>query len=233
MARRELIKFLAKNVNSGQVLSLMLITSHGLKVVQGLTGDPATLVAALKKVSGEIAPLETVSTEAQADAVTGDFPSTAFSPYANPLAAIDSFVEYGDAIEAEFRQQGAIETTMNAFLGIAWSLSGIPGRKSLIWATGGFPFSIDSPATVPGGTLSLLYERTMLALNEAQVSIYPVDIRGLMNISIFAEGNRVGSVTGSNASRQLTNRAWLQAVQVRHAQRFRRHDRWEGLLQHQ
>ena len=208
--RRELIKFLARNVGSGQVLSLMLITSHGLKVVQGLTGDPAILAAALKKASGEISQLETVSTDAQADAVTGDMPPIAFSPSADPSAALDSFVEYGDAVEAEFRQANAIETTMNAFLGIAWSLSGVPGRKSLIWATGGFPFSIDSPSSVPGGYLSQLYERTMLALNEAEVSVYPVDIRGLMNNSMFVEGNRSGSITGLNASRALTNRGWLQ-----------------------
>jgi VWFA-related protein len=208
--RRELIRFLARNVDSGQVLALMLITSQGLKVVQGLTGDPARLAQALKKASGEISQLETVSTEAQADAATGDMPTTTFSPYADPLSALDSFVEYGDAVEAEFRQGNAIETTMNGFLGIALSLSGVPGRKSLIWATGGFPFSMDSPSTVPGGYLSLLYERTMLALNQAQVSVYPVDIRGLMNNSLFAEGNRSGSVSAVNASRQLTNRMWLQ-----------------------
>jgi hypothetical protein len=39
--RHELVKFLAHNLDSGQVLALMLITSHGLKVVQGLSGDPA------------------------------------------------------------------------------------------------------------------------------------------------------------------------------------------------
>jgi VWFA-related protein len=154
--------------------------------------------------------METVSTDAQADAVTGDFAPTIFSATADPFAAIDSFVEYGDSIESQFRQQGAIETTMNAFLGIAWSLSGVPGRKSLLWATGGFPFSMDSPTTVPGGQLSLLYERTMLALNDAEVSVYPVDIRGLMNVSPFVEGNRQNSITGLNASRVITNRMWLQ-----------------------
>jgi VWFA-related protein len=208
--RKELIKFLARNIDSGQVLSLMLITSRGLKVVQGLTGDPTRLSAALKKASGEISPLETVSTEAQADAVTGDMPQTVFSPSADPISAIASFVEYGDAVEAQFRQADAIETTMNGFLGIAWSLSGVPGRKSLIWATGGFPFAMDSPSTVPGGYLSTLYERTMLALNEAEVSVYPVDVRGLINSSIFADGSRSGSVSGLTASRQISNRIWLQ-----------------------
>lgn len=209
--RHELIKFLAKNLEPGQVLSLMLITSQGLKVVQGLTGDPTRLMQALKKASGEVSQIETISTDAQADAATGSIPSASFSPYGDPFDAIDAFMEHGDAVEAQFMQQNAIETTMNAFLGIAQSLSGVPGRKSLIWATGGFPFSIDSPATVPGGYLSTLYERTMLALNESQISVYPVDIRGLVNSSQLADATRTTSGTARLRSNQtLTNRQWLQ-----------------------
>lgn len=204
--RRELIKFLAHNVDSGQVLALMLITSRGLKVVQGLSGDPAHLVQALNKAAGEIAPLETVSAEAQ-ESLVGGVSGSGGDPV---LQGLDRFVLNGDDVEAQFIQSNAIETTMNAFLGIAWSLSGVPGRKSLIWATGGFPFAIDSPSSVPGGYLSLLYERTMLALNDAQVSVYPVDIRGLLNSSPFIDGKTSGSVTGLNASRQLQNRIWLQ-----------------------
>jgi VWFA-related protein len=208
--RKQLIKFLAQNVDSGELLSLMLITSHGLKVVQGLTGDPANLVTSLKRVSGEISTLETFSMNERNQAFGEGLPTNIADPYASPLEALSNFVDHGDAIEAQFQQQNAIETTMNAFLGIAWSLSGVPGRKSLVWATGGFPFSMDSPSTVPGGYLSLLYERTMLALNEAGISVYPVDIRGLMNQSMFAEGGRSRPLTGLSASQQLVNRMWLQ-----------------------
>ena len=134
-----------------------------------------------------------------------------FSFNADPFDAIHSFIEYGDAVEAQFMQQNAIETTMNAFLGIANSLSGIPGRKSVIWATGGFPFAMDSPASVPGGYLSTLYERAMLALNEAEISVYPVDIRGLVNTSPLGEGRRTTSPTARlRATQQLSNRQWLQ-----------------------
>ena len=63
--RRELVKFLAHNIDSGQVLALMLITSRGLKVVQGLDGDPAHLVQALNKVATEMSSMETFSTDAQ------------------------------------------------------------------------------------------------------------------------------------------------------------------------
>jgi VWFA-related protein len=204
--RRELIKFLAHSVDPGQVLALMLITSQGLKVVQGLSGDPAHLVQALNKAAGEIAPLETVSAEAQ-ESLVGGVSGSGGDPV---LQGLDRFVLDGDDVEAQFIQSNAIETTMNAFLGIAWSLSGVPGRKSLIWATGGFPFDIGSPSNVPGGYLSLLYERTMLALNDSQVSVYPVDIRGLANSPSFADGRTSGVTTGLNASGQIRNRIWLQ-----------------------
>jgi VWFA-related protein len=204
--RRELIKFLAHTVDSGQVLALMLITSQGLKVVQGLSGDPAHLVQALNKAAGEVSPMETMSSDAQ-ESLVGGVSGSGGDPV---LQGLDRFVLNGDAVEAQFVQSNAIETTMNAFLGIAWSLSGVPGRKSLIWATGGFPFAIDSPSSVPGGYLSLLYERTMLALNDSQVSVYPVDIRGLANSPSFADGRTSGVMTGLNASGQVRNRIWLQ-----------------------
>jgi len=213
--RRALVKFLAQNVSSGQVLSLMIITSSGLKVVQGLTGNPDTLLQALKKVSGQIPALDNLSQEAQESAALGGTSGPGGAPeYPSAedpvIGALDHFIEVGDAADAQFLQQNAIETTMNAFLGIANSLSGVPGRKSLIWATGSFPFNMDSPASVPGGYLSVLYERTMLALNEAQVSVYPVDVRGLVGNGNLGSARSNGSAKGLDGSRQITNRMWVQ-----------------------
>ena len=57
-ARAQLIKYLADHLDSTQVLGLMVITSKGLKVLSGLTTDPAALIATLKKVSGEVSAME-------------------------------------------------------------------------------------------------------------------------------------------------------------------------------
>ncbi len=210
--RRELVKYLANNIESGQVLSLMIITSHGLKVVQGLTGDSAQLVQTLKKVSGEIPVMQGEDMDAQADVAAGDVPD-AFSQTSlntDPDTILQNFIEHGDAIEARFEQERAIESTLHGFMGIAWTLSGLPGRKSLIWATGGFPFTIADPATVPGGYLSTLYERTMQALTEAQISVYPVDVRGLVNSSPIGDATR----SRAPSTRNFTNRAWLQQSSI-------------------
>jgi VWFA-related protein len=205
--RRALVKYLANNLDTNDVLALMIITSHGVKTVQGLTGDATQLLQVLKKISGEMPDNQSIDVDAQADAAAGDIPDlTTVTPSSDPVAAMDAFVERGDAVYAQFQQQNAIETTLNAFQSIAWSLSGLPGRKALVWATGGFPFAISSYNDVPGGYLSILYERTMQALNEAQISVYPVDVRGLVNTSSLGDVSRSRAPT----PRQMNNRIWLQ-----------------------
>jgi VWFA-related protein len=207
--RRALIKYLADNLDSGQVLALMVMTSHGLKVVQGLTSDREQLVQVLKKASGETPALQGSSENVQANAADGDIPDLPTTPagFANPFAAAAAFIAYGDTLTASFQQPRALEETLNAFLEIAWSLSGVPGRKSLIWATGGSPFEISSPAQLPGpGYLAPLYERTMQALAAAQISVYPVDVRGLVENTSAA----VASGSGPKLANQIGNLAHFQ-----------------------
>jgi len=208
-ARQELIKYLAKNIDTQQPLALVLITSKGLKVVHGLGSSPAALQEALNKASGEMPVMQTVDSDVQLAAFTGDT-SNLFGPNSviQAQSAISNFITQGDIDYAQFRQEAAIETTMQAFLGIAWSLTGVPGRKTLLWTTAGFPFAMDSPSAIPGGRLSLLYERAMQALNEAEISVYPVDVRGLLNYSPEASpANRVRA--GAAALQQNSSRAWL------------------------
>ena len=84
----------------------------------------------------------------------------------------------------------------------------------MIWATGGMPFYLDSPSTIPGNNLSSLYVRTLTVLNESNISVYPVDVRGLLNYSLEAEPVRRGLPSNgqsraNEAMSQATNRSWL------------------------
>jgi VWFA-related protein len=202
--RRAVVKYLADNLDSGQVIGLMVMTSHGIKVIQGLTSDREQLVQVLKQASGETPSMQGLSENAKANAAVGDIPD--LPPVqlvlSQPFAAAHAFIAYGDAFTAAVQQPQAIEETLNAFLDIAWSLSGVPGRKSLIWATGGFPFQISAPAQVPGGGyLAPLYERTFQALAAAQISVYPVDVRGLVENTATV----VGSSTGQKLAKQISD----------------------------
>jgi VWFA-related protein len=205
--RKELIKYLADHLESGQVLGLVVVGSKGVRVLSGLDSEPASLIAALKKASGEVSPMQAFGSEGQVAAATGSSSELTggTSPGEDPAEKLRQFILNADALEGAYQQSRAIEDTMKAFLAIAWSLSGIPGRKSLIWATGGFPFPLNSPSSVPGGSESLLYERAMEALKDAQVSVYPVDVRGLVSAG--------GDVTysGDGSANNVPGRGWLQS----------------------
>lgn len=221
-ARRVLAKYLADNLNSGQLVAMALISTKGLKIVQGLTSDPAPLIKALKKISGELPAMQDVSDDAQVALAAGNtsVPGSGTDLSFDGLSSsvLDSFVRSGDVMYAQFQQENAIEVTMRSFLQIAWSLSGVPGRKSLIWATSGFPFYLGSPEMVPGGRLSALYERAMEALNDAQIAVYPVDVRGLVTLAPGADSASHGN--GDKYGRNLQGRSWLHTSTLATLQEF-------------
>ena len=54
----------------------------------------------------------------------------------------------------------------------------------------------------------------MQALNDAQIAVYPVDVRGLVNYSPNAQAENTGAFTGPQQTRQLINRQWLNDSQI-------------------
>jgi len=213
-ARRALAKFVADNLKPGQLVAMAVIGSKGMRVVQGLAADPAQLIKTLNRLSGELPAMQDVNTDVQVALATG---SDALPGY-NGFHVLSDFVSHGEVLAAQFAQERAIEVTMRSFLQIAWSLSGIPGRKSLIWATSGFPFYLGSPGMVPGGQLSTLYERAMEALNEAQIAVYPVDVRGLVSTSPGADSRSAAG--GAAYASNLQGRDWLQTSTIATLQEF-------------
>jgi VWFA-related protein len=201
-ARGQLIKYLAAHLDSRQPVALMVIGSKGLSVLSGVNSDPAGLIAILKKAAGSVSEMEHFSSDAQAIASAADSPTSMMGGInlgGSPDTAVRKLILRMNATDATYTQARAIETTLRAFLSIAWSLSGVPGRKSMVWVTGSFPFNLDSPTSVPGDNgLRALYERTLKALNEAQVSVYPVDARGLLTDPKFS-GDNAGSLLASDA----------------------------------
>ena len=77
-------------------------------------------------------------------------------------------------------QMNGVAETLYALRQIAESFSGVPGRKSLIWATGGLPFVADDPEifSFRGGELMRLYESAWNALNEAQITVSYILVTG-------------------------------------------------------
>jgi VWFA-related protein len=144
-ARRELLKYLAQSADQAEPIALYTLTRSGIHVIHDFTTDPRVLAAALRKVNGET--LQTVDSVDTVELMTG----TA-SP--DGLAGVS-----GDAVQSEadklrtmgedeelniqsFQQRLAIVYTLQGLQQFSQALAGIPGRKSLIWASSGFPFSV-------------------------------------------------------------------------------------------
>jgi len=212
--RTQLIKYLGERLDSDQPLCLMSIGHKGARSLTGFVNDPHELIKILKKVGSELPAMQGIGENAIAKAITGQVNS----PIANaapPMSAIEAqlrdFVQGGDAIQAAYQQERATEDTLQAFLSIAWSLSGVPGRKSLVWATGSFPFILDSVGAAPANHhLAALYERLMEAFNDAQISVYPVDVGGLASVGSLT--NYSGATLESLAARNALQEANLASL---------------------
>jgi VWFA-related protein len=99
-----------------------------------------------------------------------------------------------------FLNERALKTSV-ALETIVRRLQGLPGRKNLVWLSGRFPFAFDARRRgdlaneVENTTLEQL-ESVGVAIVEANVAIYPVDVRGP-----GGEGADVGTISEHIADR--------------------------------
>jgi hypothetical protein len=83
-----------------------------------------------------------------------------------------------------------VDTTLSAFAQLARYLSGLPGRKNVIWLSGSFPLNIDPSLELNRNTSVTMrnyvdrVRKTTNLLAKAHVAVYPVDVRGLQAYAI-------------------------------------------------
>jgi VWFA-related protein len=130
------------------------------RVIHDFTSDRTSLLARLKAYHGEAPTGNDMLEELDLDMGASSTPTKSFV-------------------------QGRILDTLEALEAIANHVKGIPGRKNLLWLSAGFPLTIGDPSlTAPGQRVAYRsfgpeMARTMAALNDANVSVYPIDARGL------------------------------------------------------
>jgi hypothetical protein len=101
---------------------------------------------------------------------------------------------------ANFYNITRILESLRAIEAIASRMSGVPGRKSLIWLSGGFPLRIglaDAGLSQNYRNFALDMERTARAVSQANLAVYPVDARGLMSPQGMSEAT--SAVTAGDA----------------------------------
>jgi VWFA-related protein len=163
--RARVIAFVRSLTPQDQV-ALYLLTPSKLYALHDFTNDSEALV---RSVAGD---------STNADAAT---------KRANKLI-IDAFAESNWFYKAG--PLGVVENTSEAMRQIAKNVANIPGRKSLVWISGGFPLYIGEREPIDARAerydFSPMISATAKMLANADVAVYPVDARGL----IAPEGGR-------------------------------------------
>jgi VWFA-related protein len=168
-ARTRVINFLQHMQPQDQV-ALYVLTPTTLYVMHDFTNDSPTLV---RLMGGKP---EKASTS-----------STASAPPSNPheikieKLMSDSLGESNRFYKG--RPKNIVDTTQNAMLQIARNTVNIPGRKNLVWISGGFPTlmgtAIPMGARDDGQDFTAALSTIAKNLGDANVAVYPVDARGL------------------------------------------------------
>ena len=160
---RDAVNKLLKDFTPRQRVALYLLGSNPRQLYD-FTSDPVDLLQRLAEVE--------------------DDPEDPFDPakpdVVDARMKIWSTLTVGDRL-LSFKAK--ILATIGTLQKLATGLERLPGRKSIIWATNGFPIILDKQA-VPGlGQSAISYldrvEPLIAHLNRANVALYTLDARGL------------------------------------------------------
>jgi VWFA-related protein len=184
-AKKQLVAFLQQLHPDDRVALYALSTR--LQVLHDFTSDAAALIDAAKGHKNHIATELADSNPDEPDTGNDD---------------LDEFLSQAQQRIADFQTVNRVNTTLAAIEAIANHVSRLPGRKNLIWISGGFPFHIGMDEMAIGDTRDRRMftdemERTAKSVNAANLAIYPVDARGLIAQPDFA-----ASASGSKNARR-------------------------------
>lgn len=176
VARRAIIDLLLKTAEQGALIELLTIHGQDISVIHDFSDHPQELLAALREVHSS----QITSGQVAKDTATAPLMKDAL---AHSLIRIKgqliAFANEKDHDYTAEQQGNAAALTLVALQRIAASVAEVPGRKSLVWLTGDVPFQMETSKRMPNDVSMLPFEHAMQALNQANVAVYPVDVRGL------------------------------------------------------
>ncbi len=182
----QMVKYI-KGIRPGTRLAIFALGER-LRFIQGFTGDPALLMAAVngQKSAGnpQLSPLLQTSAETDADnTITAQMQDIASATGSTQIQAAAAAFQQFLAEQVDSKIDVRVHTTLEAMQQLSLYLQGIPGRKNVIWFSGSFPL------TILGGNDIRQYQdevtRTSTLLTAAQIAIYPIGAQGLAVDSLY------------------------------------------------
>jgi VWFA-related protein len=221
-AHQQMVKFLKQR--TGQQIAIFVLSDR-LHLLQGFTPDSELIQRAANDSSTmpQHQPLQATAPTAigaLADAASDDKShagshNSSATSVPSALDNLEEEMERMEAAEASSLLDRRVELTLEAFAQIGRFLSGVSGRKNLIWYSGSFPAGIlpDSSKGLFNDDTGRNYSERMRAatdlLNDSETAVYPVDTRGLQTNSVYNASQSSGP-GGAHATAQSSMRATSQ-----------------------
>jgi len=143
-AKGQILKFLG-SLEANQQVALYTLTSKGLAIAHDFTNNAASLRAAMTKMPSHLG---------------RDLQASSVDPANTGDERLDQIIDKSNALVAESFTKSRIVNTSAALKSLAGHLSGIPGRKSLVWITDGVPMQLfgdlEGLQSRPGGNPSAM-----------------------------------------------------------------------------
>lgn len=159
-ARQELLSYLKKLPDNSRVALFTL--DDQLHLIHGFTDDIHALVEAAQQLSSSPNPVMRKARDVSEELVQARMVHVKPQMYASLSAFL--WNEYESKVESRTL------VTMEALDELARSMAVFPGRKNLVWISGGVPF--DPVNTTPQ------MQRTAALLAATEIAVYPIDARG-------------------------------------------------------
>jgi VWFA-related protein len=202
--KQEIIKFLEGAAESDETYCLVAITTHGVHVLRDFTTDPKMIIAAVRNQGSQPTGRGSGSTGIAFfdETPCGASPGGCGSKEAN-LQGVKELQLWLTLYQTEesfeiFRDWNLHLDTLSALQQLAQWLSGVPGRKTLVWAGSGVQLYGGMTRVAAGSSPRRDYSRfdfrltgqatdenayTFNLLSSANVAVYPLDARHGANTS--------------------------------------------------
>ncbi len=185
-ARQQMIEFL-KTLPRGQRVALFTM-GYDLKMIAGFTTSTDDLIAAANKVRpGVSALLDTEQDMASEDHMQSVLTSGMQSGNGGDSMGMAQMMTDFTTNTRVVREDIRTEKTFEGLEELARALSGYTGRKNLLWLSEGFPAAVlPRRANLEPDARNYLWDFQKYSglLEASQISVYPIDVRGLKNTSL-------------------------------------------------
>ena len=184
--RDQLVSYV-DHAKPGTRLAIFVLNTR-LRMLQGLTSDPALLKMALMQQGVKFSPLlqrDLNDSPVHEMSRTLTDMITSMPMGKSLLEEVQSMMLNTDARMTSEKVQMRVQLTLAALDELSRYLAGIPGRKNLIWFSGAFPTTIlrdvQTTGDVFAGNDNMQDEinKTLGLLSRSRVAISPVDARGV------------------------------------------------------